>query len=568
MKEVEELIPSIREGIDRLQLPQGFLLRSFPSGRLLETLRNLERRLGEGSSAPLRVAFFGPTGVGKSKVFNSLAGGTPSPSGYRRPFTMQSVYLLHQSRNGLAGSLPGDVKIHAGESWRSLVLTDTPDFDSVETRNRAEADRVFREAEAFIFLTDVQKYADHSTWEYLERIFQERKPAIIVLNKVSGDGPVSDFGSRLETRFGDAARRSSRIVLAEHPIGDDEPIPASDQGLARLREALEDLEGTPESRSRLLDERFRSDLDGFFEEWTVAETALESYAAGLEELAERLAARVRSAAEDLRVELRTGIDPGLKAEVYSRVVEKLQKLDLLRYPRKLLALPLEGIKTIVRMWFPRSEARNGGSELDPARSETFQLLEARLFRVYEETREDGRRQARSPEALTDDDLHALRIGHDELSELYRTREASFATWLAKEARETASTLTGENKIKFILSQVIYNSVIVGVQIHTAGAFTLAELLTDSVLSPMVAKAVGIAVSSQKVAEFEKMAQAEHHRLLVEILEEFRGRVARHLAERGAWKEDFERLRAAIQGLRERRDDLIAAFRGRTGPDGS
>ena len=85
---------------------------------------------------------------------------------------------------------------------------------------------------------------------------------------------------------------------------------------------------------------------------------------------------------------------------------------------------------------------------------------------------------------------------------------------------------------------------------------------------MVAKAVGIAVSSQKVAEFEKMAQAEHHRLLVSILEEFRGRVARHLAERGAWKEDFERLRAAIQGLRERRDDLIAAFRGRTGPDGS
>ena len=551
-----------------MRLPQGFLLRSFPSGRLLETLRNLERRLAEGPSAPLRVAFFGPTGVGKSKVFNSLAGGTPSPSGYRRPFTMRSVYLLHESRKGLAPGLPGDVKLHGDASWRDLVLTDTPDFDSVETGNRAEADRVFREAEAFIFLTDVQKYADHSTWEYLERIFRERKPAIIVLNKVSGQGPVADFHSRLEARFGEAARRSPWIVLAEHAIGDADPIPAEDPGLARLRAALEDLEGTPASRSRLLDERFRADLDEFFAEWGAAEAALRSYAAGLEELGERLAVRVRSAADDLRVELRTGIDPGLKAEVYSRVVEKLQRLDLLRYPRKLLALPLEGIKTIVRMWFPRSEARNGGGDMDPARSETFQLLEARLFRVYEETREDGRKQARSPEALTDDDLHGLRIGHDELSELYRAREVSFASWLANEARETASTLTGENKVKFILSQVIYNSVIVGVQIHTAGAFTLAELLTDSVLSPMVAKAVGIAVSSQKVAEFEKMAQDEHHRLLVEILDEFRGRVARLLAERGAWKEDFERLGASIGELRERRDELTAAFRARTGSDDS
>lgn len=566
MNEVEELIPSIREGIDGLRLPQGFLRRSFPAERLLETLRNLERRLAEGPGAPLRVAFFGPTGVGKSKVFSSLAGGNPSPSGYRRPFTMRSVYLLHESRRALEGSLPGDVKLHAGASWRNLVLTDTPDFDSVEAGNRAEADRVFREAEAFLFLTDVQKYADHSTWEYLERIFRERKPAVIVLNKVSGEGPSADFASRLDTRFGEAARRSPRIVLAEHPIGDEDPIPAEDPGLARVRAALEDLEGTPESRGRLLDERFRADLDGFFAEWAAVETALRSYAAGLEELGERLATRVRSAAEGLRVELRTGIDPGLKAEVYSRVVEKLQKLDLLRYPRKLLALPLEGIKTIVRMWFPRSEARNGGSEQDPARSETFQLLEERLFRVYEETREDGRKQARSPEALGEDDLHALRIGHDELSELYRTREASFARWLANEAQETASTLTGENKVKFILSQVIYNSVIVGVQIHTAGAFTLAELLTDSVLSPMVAKAVGIAVSSQKVAEFERMAQAEHHRLLVEILEEFHGRVARLLAERGAWKEDFERLAASIRGLRERRDDLVAAFRERTASD--
>src|SRR5262249_27688414 len=136
-------------------------------GALSGALSNLARRLLEGPDAPLRVAFFGPTGVGKSKLFNSLLGKELSPSGFRRPFTLRPVYFLPESHKALLPGIDGDVKLGSDPSWRDLILIDTPDFDSVETQNRKEAERIFREADAFLFITDVQKYADHATWEYL-----------------------------------------------------------------------------------------------------------------------------------------------------------------------------------------------------------------------------------------------------------------------------------------------------------------------------------------------------------------------------------------------------------------
>ena len=112
--------------------------------------------------------------------------------------------------------------------------------------------------------------------------------------------------------------------------------------------------------------------------------------------------------------------------------------------------------------------------------------------------------------------------------------------------------------------MIYNSVVVGIQIHTGGTFSLAELLTDSVISPLVAKAVGMAVSSQSVADFEHHAQAEHNRLLGEIVDEARGRFATHLELHGAWREAFESIQSDVEQLRGESHALARAFEKGTG----
>jgi hypothetical protein len=560
MEDNARLLTSLRDGLRALALPGCIPPSALPRDLLAEGVTNILRRLGEGPEAPVRIAFFGPTGTGKSKVFNTIAGASLSPSGYRRPFTMRPVYLIDRAREEIRPSLGGDVALWPGGGLRDAVLIDTPDFDSVEKGNRREAERIFREADLVIFITDVQKYADHSTWEYLDRVFTERKTLAIVLNKVSGGGPAADFFARLEARFGKDVEGVELVVLGEHAVDDEALLPAGEKGIETLRGRIAALANAPEARRSLLLSRLRADLDGLLDVWDGSAALLRRRLDGLRALGERLEGRFAAAARQLEAGLRVGVDPALKAEVYARVLERIRKLDVLRYPRKLLWLPVEGLRSLVRKWFPSREPRPDGPERDePARSETFQLLDASLLRLSEETWEDFRAEERCPGLVEGRDLHSLRIPHAEVACLYAEREAAFAEWLKREAAETASTLTAENKVKFIVSQLIYNSVVVGIQIHTAGGFTLAELLTDGVLSPIVAKAVGVAVSSEKVAEFERMAQAEHHRLLSEILDRARKQFAGHLESEAAWRDAFEALARDMDVLRSRVEPMVAGF---------
>jgi hypothetical protein len=80
-----------------------------------------------------------------------------------------------------------------------------------------------------------------------------------------------------------------------------------------------------------------------------------------------------------------------------------------------------------------------------------------------------------------------------------------------------------------------------------------------VLSPLVAKAVGMAVSSEQVARFEERARAEHHRALAVLLEDVRDRALAQLDELDAWRGDLDELTRDMSALSDRIDDVCSAF---------
>jgi hypothetical protein len=170
-----------------------------------------------------------------------------------------------------------------------------------------------------------------------------------------------------------------------------------------------------------------------------------------------------------------------------------------------------------------------------------------------------RRDPRLAADISREEMEALRLGHQELVALHVARDREYREWLRREAEATASQLTGEHKLKFILSQVIYNTVVIGAQIHTAGHFTLVELATDGVLSPLVAKAVGLAVSSERVGQFERQAKAERARLLRGILAEAGARLQRAIEPRLAWRDMFLAAAAAAAAIQAGREAIARAF---------
>ena len=177
----------------------------------------------------------GPTGAGKSTLFNALAGQPLVREGVRRPTTASATaavwgppdgdlldWLEVPSRHTLDGGGPD-----------GLVLLDLPDFDSVETAHRLEVDRLVRLVDLLVWVVDPQKYADASLHErYLRPLARHAAAMLVVLNqsdRLGADAP--------------RARADLAGLLGSSGLGDVPVLAASartGEGLDALRAALED----------------------------------------------------------------------------------------------------------------------------------------------------------------------------------------------------------------------------------------------------------------------------------------------------------------------------------------
>ncbi len=143
---------------------------------------------------PLLVVLLGPTGSGKSSLFNALAGAPVSATGVLRPTTRDAVVLATEPDGAalLGTALSGIARdrlelAHTGAARPGVVLVDAPDIDSVERENRALADTLIEAADLCIFVTTASRYADLVAWDVLHRARARRLPLVVVVNRLPPD---------------------------------------------------------------------------------------------------------------------------------------------------------------------------------------------------------------------------------------------------------------------------------------------------------------------------------------------------------------------------------------------
>jgi GTP-binding protein EngB required for normal cell division len=226
-------------------------------------VRRAGERLGHGLESTV-VALAGPTGAGKSSLFNALAGRELVPAGVRRPTTSTATaaiwgdpdpglldWLEVPARHALHGDRSGDEGEARGRSPDGLVLLDLPDFDSVEVSHRVEVDRLVRLVDLLVWVVDPQKYADASLHERYLRPLAAHAPAmLVVLNQAD--------------RLGDQAGRAGedlRGLLEREGLADVPVLAASaltGDGLDELRRALQERVARREAALA----RLSADVDG------------------------------------------------------------------------------------------------------------------------------------------------------------------------------------------------------------------------------------------------------------------------------------------------------------------
>ena len=142
-------------------------------------------RLGLGLEQTV-VALAGPTGAGKSTLFNELAGAPLSQVGVRRPTTSTAAAAVWgEGAEPLLDWLEVPRRhLLADPELDGLVLLDLPDFDSVESSHRLEVDRLIELVDLVVWVVDPQKYADAAWHEgYVRRLHRYAAAMAVVLNQ-------------------------------------------------------------------------------------------------------------------------------------------------------------------------------------------------------------------------------------------------------------------------------------------------------------------------------------------------------------------------------------------------
>ena len=209
-------------------------------------------RLGLGLESTV-VALAGPTGAGKSRLFNALAGEALASVGRRRPTTSAAQAAVWGDAPDALLDWLGIARRHVREAdgLGGLVLLDLPDFDSVESSHRAEAERVVGLADLVLWVVEPQKYADAALHDrYLRPLATHAEAMAVVLNQADllDAGDVRAWRGDMERLLAadGLPRLPLLVVSAETGAGLDElrrllesRVAARDAALARLAADLD-----------------------------------------------------------------------------------------------------------------------------------------------------------------------------------------------------------------------------------------------------------------------------------------------------------------------------------------
>ncbi|MCP3867895.1 MAG: GTPase domain-containing protein [Gammaproteobacteria bacterium] len=261
----------------------SFTVTALIYGRTL--LRRRKLRAGR-EPLPPQLVVVGPTQSGKSTVVNLVLGdqaakASPLAGFTRHPQAFAVDGELETLAPILEELLPDWQLVPAGELVEgqpdtyalsgtnpafpdSAILWDTPDFDSVNSREyRDMVPVICGLADILLLVVSREKYADQSVWRMLNLIAPVKQPLVICINKTSGKES-EQLLSSMTQRLVQASVGCTALLTLPYKSGPEELLWNAEEAVA-LRNQLSGLVAA--SSEKVADETLATLLDHYWEQW-------------------------------------------------------------------------------------------------------------------------------------------------------------------------------------------------------------------------------------------------------------------------------------------------------------
>jgi hypothetical protein len=218
----------------------------------------LRFHLRDVDTRPMLTAILGGTGAGKSTLLNRLLDAEISATSFRRTFTSGAVAVARDAAAvpadfpGVAHVVATQVDLPARGRPDALMIVparsaltdditpiDTPDLDGDQPAHHTQADRVFRWADAALFVVTPEKYQMTELLPYYRLARRYAIPALFAMNKVEEGEALEDFRRQLADRDW----KDARLFAIPRDDAAHEPDPSIN--LDALRAALGALRPPP-----------------------------------------------------------------------------------------------------------------------------------------------------------------------------------------------------------------------------------------------------------------------------------------------------------------------------------
>jgi hypothetical protein len=441
---------------------------------------------------------------------------------------------------------------HHRDEMSHLVLVDTPDLDSLEEENRRVARILVLLADAVVFVTSQEKYADEVPSDVLREIIEEKRPVYFLLNKAD---PAFSLEDAKDLFSAQAVRLPEEHVWIVPRLSNPTP------------ERLRDLDGFRAFRERLLESASPSSVTG------QRIQSLEIGAAGLERLLDRLTRLLEDEDEasetwlkDLQALLQEIQEDLIRAEsdhfaarhrkdIQREIRRLFSRYDLLSGPRRAvrnaIRAPLRLLGFRLEKEAPRPDNRRAGRE------ENLTPILASLDRFNRKALE--RLSPSGPEAPLHDALRrpGVAMTREEVEARVRDRQEQLETWLRETFEEMARGLPTAKKWSIYSTSIVWGVLVLSLEATLGGGFTVIDAVLGSAAAPFLTKGSAELFAYREIQRVVREMAGIYRKGLVSILEEQRDRYAAALRSVSVAPEDQERITGLLRRVREQAEPASA-----------